>query len=102
MDERTADRTPDNGQAADAGGFLSAREAAAVLGVNERTIRRAIARGALPAIKQAGTYRIATGSVTGYRTRHQPTKPARLIPCPRQEGRPQSHSAPPAHAANWA
>ena len=59
MDRGTDDRTPDSGQAAGAGESLSAREAAAVLGVNERTVRRAIARGALPAAKRAGVYRIA-------------------------------------------
>src|SRR6266851_403005 len=37
---------------------LSAREAAAALGVNERTICRAIARGALAARRYAGVYRI--------------------------------------------
>jgi len=35
--------------------LLSAREAAAVLGVNERTIRRAIARGDLPADLRVGS-----------------------------------------------
>ncbi|MGI8477922.1 MAG: ATP-binding protein, partial [Thermomicrobiales bacterium] len=40
-------------------GRLSAREAAERLGVSERTIRRAIARGELHAAKRTGAYRIA-------------------------------------------
>jgi len=38
---------------------LTATEAAAVLGIHERTVRREIARGALAAEKQSGAYRIA-------------------------------------------
>lgn len=37
---------------------LSAHDAARIIGVSERTIRRAIARGDLPATKHAGVYRI--------------------------------------------
>jgi len=72
MDERAEDRTPDSGQAAGAGESLSAREAAVVLGVNERTIRRAIARGVLPAAKRSGVYRIAPADLARYRTRRRP------------------------------
>ncbi|MCA9863812.1 MAG: tetratricopeptide repeat protein [Thermomicrobiales bacterium] len=39
--------------------FETARDAAAHLGVSERTIRRAIARGDLPAAKHGGTFRIS-------------------------------------------
>jgi excisionase family DNA binding protein len=42
---------------------LSAREAADLLGVNERTIRRAISRGELGAERHAGVYRIAPGEL---------------------------------------
>ena len=73
MDRTADDRTPDSGQAAGAGGFLSAREAAAALGVNERTVRRAIARGVLPAAKRAGVYRIAPADLGRYRDRQRPT-----------------------------
>ncbi len=48
---------------------LSAREAAEVLGVNERTVRRAIQRGELAATKQAGVYRIASAALERYRAR---------------------------------
>jgi excisionase family DNA binding protein len=59
MDARATDWTPDSGHAAPPVGSMSAREAAARLGIHERTIRRAIASGQLPAAKRAGTYRIA-------------------------------------------
>ncbi len=39
--------------------MLTTREAAARLGVHERTIRRAIVRGNIPARKEGGVYRIA-------------------------------------------
>src|SRR5207245_4470827 len=57
MDDRAADPTPDTGQDT-AAASLSARAAAAALGVNERTIRRAIARGELAAVKRSGVSRI--------------------------------------------
>jgi non-specific serine/threonine protein kinase len=78
MDERAADRTPDSGQSA-AAGALSAREAATALGVSERTVRRAITRGELPATKRSGTYRIAPADLARYRAR-APT--LRLLPPP--------------------
>src|SRR5215207_4902645 len=58
MDTNSADRTK-NGAVSDAADSwpLSAREAAAALGVSERTVRRAIARGELPAARQSGVYR---------------------------------------------
>src|SRR5215211_5895592 len=55
---------------------LSAREAAAVIGVSERTVRRAIARGELPATMYAGTYRIAPDALAFFRRRL--TTPTRL------------------------
>ncbi len=48
---------------------LSAREAATALGVSERTIRRAIARGDLDARKQGGIYRIEPADLVHYRVR---------------------------------
>ena len=51
MSERAADKEADGVSAAPDGvppvGSLSARDAAAVLGISERTVRRAIARGEL-------------------------------------------------------
>ena len=73
---------------------LSAREAAAALGVDERTVRRAIARGELPAIKRAGSYQIAPAALAAYQAqrpagRHNrpPAVPAppRLVPLARPE-----------------
>ncbi len=48
---------------------LTARELAIALGVNERTVRRAIARGDLPATKFAGTFRIAADDAARYAAR---------------------------------
>lgn len=48
---------------------LSARDAAAAVGVNERTIRRAIARGELHATKHGGSYRIEPNALSDYRVR---------------------------------
>jgi predicted ATPase/DNA-binding CsgD family transcriptional regulator len=48
---------------------LNAVDAARVAGVSERTIRRAIARGDLPASKHAGIYRIARVDLERYRLR---------------------------------
>jgi non-specific serine/threonine protein kinase len=48
---------------------LTAQAAAAELNVHHRTIRRAIARGDLPAVKYAGTYRIAPDDLARYRAR---------------------------------
>ena len=67
MGERTADRTPDTGQDAQEADSLSASAAAAVLGVHERTVRRAIARGDLPAVKRSGVYRIAPDALDRFR-----------------------------------
>ncbi len=54
MEERTPDNhAPDTGPT-----MLTARDAAVTLGVNERTIRRAILRGTLPATKRAGVWQV--------------------------------------------
>ena len=53
--ERTPDNpAPDTGQP-----WLSALDAALLLGVHERTVRRAIAQGALPATKRSGIWQIS-------------------------------------------
>lgn len=85
MDERIAE-TPDgvdSGRAvtaAPAAGPMSARAAAAALGINERTVRRAIARGELPATKYAGTFRIAPAALTWYRGQLAEPPPRRAAP----------------------
>jgi len=63
---------------------LSARDASRVAGVSERTIRRAIARGDLPATKHAGVYRIDREDLARYRSRVRGTDHA--IPAPRPVG----------------
>ncbi|MGH2559539.1 MAG: helix-turn-helix domain-containing protein, partial [Thermomicrobiales bacterium] len=60
-EQRALDESSDQSAAPGAfpvSGVRSASEAAAELGINERTIRRAIARGALPAAKRAGSWQI--------------------------------------------
>jgi len=70
MDERTTERKANGGVSGAADTWpLSAREAAAALGVSERTVRRAIARGELPAALRAGVYRIAPADLARYRQR---------------------------------
>jgi len=97
MDERTADRTADG----DVSGApdtspLSACEAAAVLGVSERTVRRAIARGELPAVKRGGVYQIAPVDLDRFRARGQPFAPPEGRPLrdpPRLLALPKPHRA---------
>jgi excisionase family DNA binding protein len=69
MDEPTTRRTAGSGVSGAPDTWpLTARDAAAVLGVSERTDRRAIARGELPAAKHAGVYRIAPAAIARDRT----------------------------------
>jgi non-specific serine/threonine protein kinase len=76
MNEWTTDRTADGGVSGAADSWpLSAREAAAVLGVSERTVRRAIARGALPATMYAGVYRIALDELSHYQQERRSSVP---------------------------
>ena len=84
MDNRTGPWTADSGRDASAAEWLSASAAAATLGVSQRTVRRAIARGDLPAAKRAGVYRIAPEDLARYRTRGRAVVP---------------HTTPPHHAA---
>lgn len=52
--------------------LLTARSAAARLGVDERTIRRAIARGDLHAVKRAGAFQISPADLDRFRRRRSP------------------------------
>ncbi len=56
MDKHVRHRTPDSGHHVEVTSTVSAREAAADLGLNERTIRRAIARGDLLATKEQASF----------------------------------------------
>lgn len=67
MDNRQAPWTPDTGPEADEVSSVSASEAAVLLGVSQRTIRRAIVRGELSAIKRSGVYQIAPDELTRFR-----------------------------------
>ena len=74
MDDRTPATAAARGAAAAAApdiggvaGVLSAREAAAALGVSERTVRRAIERGDLVATKHAGSFQITPAAIDAYR-----------------------------------
>lgn len=95
MDERTDRQTADS----DVSGLpdnepLTAREAAEALGISERTVRRAIARGTLPATKRAGAYRIAPADLMRYGragvgpvpTAAAQRPPLTLVPRPVPEG----------------
>ena len=93
MDNQSRPWTADSGQSGIETDRLSANAAAALLGVSQRTIRRAIARGDLPAVKDAGTYQIDPADLTRYLARRRaPTPPLvrtapdppRLIPLPRR------------------
>jgi non-specific serine/threonine protein kinase len=66
-----ADQTPDTGrdEPGNAAPLLTAQEAAALLAVNERTIRRAIASGDLPAVKLHGAFRIEPTVLESWRQR---------------------------------
>src|SRR5262245_22940725 len=57
---------------------LTARAIATALGVNERTVRRAIARGDLPATKFAGSFRIAPDDAARYSARLSGQSPSNL------------------------
>jgi excisionase family DNA binding protein len=65
---------------------VSTREAAAALGIPERTIRRAVANGDLVAVRHRGAYRIYRASLERYAERHprqaQPPPAPRLLTFP--------------------
>jgi excisionase family DNA binding protein len=76
MDARKADKSASGGLSGAADTWpVSAREAAAVLGVSERTIRRAIGRGDLAATKRGGVYRIAPQDIASYQKGRQRSTP---------------------------
>ncbi|MGH2551648.1 MAG: ATP-binding protein, partial [Thermomicrobiales bacterium] len=82
---------------ADTPDTLSARDAALVLGVHERTVRRAIARGELPAVKRGGVFQIARDDLRQFRIPARLLTPAfakrseppRLLPVPDRDARPE-------------
>ncbi len=69
MDERATDWAPDSNLSGGPDTWPLTARAAAATGVNERTIRRAIARGELPATMDAGVYRITPADLARYRPR---------------------------------
>jgi predicted ATPase/DNA-binding CsgD family transcriptional regulator len=96
MGERAADRTPDTGHEPTPDAMLTARAAAAALGVNERTIRRAITRGALPATKRAGVFFIAPQDLARYQHHHaQPVGSRTESHRPADDQDPRSERDPP-------
>src|SRR5688500_10892853 len=74
-------------------GLFSATDAAASLGVSERTIRRAIARGELTATKQGRSFAITLESLDRYRARQNRVGGRCLAPF--AEPQPPSPAAPP-------
>ena len=101
MEERAAGKTTDGGMSGAPDTWpISARDAAAMLGVSERTIRRAIARGDLPATKRAGVYRIAPADLARYgaalrrATAPDPPGTAAAAPVPRPGSRRHARSVP--------
>ncbi|MFN8661603.1 MAG: LuxR C-terminal-related transcriptional regulator [Thermomicrobiales bacterium] len=58
--------------------FLTAREAAQLVGVNEKTIRRAIARGDLRALKHGRSFSILVEDLHRYRAGRNTDRPARF------------------------
>src|SRR5215203_884071 len=92
MDRGTVGRTTQVSVSADADSWpLSARDAAALLDVSDRTVRRAIARGELRAATHAGVYRISQDDLADYREHRRlggprsltlPAAPLRLVPRP--------------------
>jgi len=93
MKGQAENQAPESGKAADGDAVLSTHEAAAILGLTERAVRRAIASGLLLATKRAGAYQISPVDVTRYQALLQPSTPAaqtraeraRLIPFPARE-----------------
>jgi predicted ATPase len=94
MSERADGQPVGGGQTADPEAALSSHEAAAILGVTERAVRRAITSGALPATKRSGVYQISPVDVARYQALLQPSvapaarsrpEPVRLIPFPARD-----------------
>ena len=107
----TMDRTASIDVSAGADNWpLSARDAAVLLDVSDRTIRRAIARGELRAVMHAGVYRISQGRSCGLRayaaaqdlhaSRHYPLRHSDLSRYPTNRRFPAWSSAA-ADATYW-
>nr|MBA3528256.1 helix-turn-helix domain-containing protein [Propionibacteriaceae bacterium] len=82
MDTRTGVWTLESRDDPDAAGELSASAAADALGVSQRTVRRAIARGDLPAAKHAGVYRIAPADLAVFHASRPASLGPVLVPFP--------------------
>jgi excisionase family DNA binding protein len=81
MDRQAEERAAQTAPGAAAEPALTARQAAAALGVDTRFVRQAIARGELTATRIGGTYRIAAESVARYRARAEGDRTAaQLVP----------------------
>ncbi len=82
---------------------MSARDAAVRLGLSERTIRRAIARGELVAVKQGASFRIAAADLERYAARAKrrgtPPPPDRRVDAPSAAPRLVALPAPAREAA---
>ena len=74
---------PDESTSADG---LTAIEAAARLGVNERTIRRAIAQGSLEAVRQGKAFNISLAALERYQRQRQTSGETRRRPSPMGQG----------------
>ncbi len=73
---------------------LSAIEAAGVAGVNERTIRRAISAGQLPATKHRGAFRISPADLAAWRADYEAGTPPDRGADTRPATAPTGQSAP--------
>jgi excisionase family DNA binding protein len=90
METRAGNRSSESGETSSET-TLTALEAAARLGVSERTIRRAIARGELAASKQRGLFRISPQALEQFRSHRLGASPP-AIDRPQAEGVPRVRS----------
>ena len=86
------------------GAYLSARQAAAYCGVNEKTVRRWIASGRLSAVQEDGAFRIAAADLEPFASGRR--TPAAVIggidaaaPRPTADTHAAAAAAPPPHEA---
>lgn len=77
-------------------GVVSARAAASLLGVNEKTIRRAIARGKLTAVKSGQSFQITPEALDRYRTQESRARqrPLAVVPATEKPARPMLVALP--------
>ncbi len=99
MNEPSA-ASSDTGQGArpdttDLSGLLSVCAASAVLGVNERTVRRAIAQGELSATKHGRSFRITPEALVQYRGRRPPPWPSTAATASARSGAPREPASSP-------